>query len=351
MPRIFDIIEWADPSKKELVHRIPERGSGDFRTGSQLIVRESQAAVFYRDGKALDTFEAGRHMITTANIPLLTGLIGLAFKGDTPFKAEVYFVNTGDFLDQKWGTQTPIALRDAEIGRIRLTARGSYSMQISDPQTFVTRIVAGRATYSTRDITNYLRNMIVLKITDLLGEVMKSKSFFDLPALMEEISAGTRAKVREDFESLGIALKGFYVEAISPTEKTAEAIDEAAAIGAIGDMQKYVQKKAADAMAAAATQQGGAGSLTGAGVGLGAGVGMGAALAQTIASSMQPQQPQQKAAEPTISCPKCGTANPVAAKFCNSCGTQLKGSMACPKCGAENTPGSKFCNNCGQTLG
>ena len=348
MPRIFDIIEWADPSKKELVHRIPERGSGDFRTGSQLIVRESQAAVFYRDGKALDTFEAGRHMITTANIPLLTGLIGLAFKGDTPFKAEVYFVNTGDFLDQKWGTQTPVAVRDSEIGRVRLIARGTYSMQISDPQTFVVRIVAGRGYYSTRDITNYLRSIIILKLTDLLGETMKEKSVFDLPALMEEISAGARAKTREDFEALGIGLKALYVEAISPTEQTAKAIDEAAAIGAIGNMQSYVQYKAAQAMTTAAAQSGEAGGLTGAGVGLGAGVGMGAALAQTVASSMQPQQ---KAAEPTVSCPKCGTANPVAAKFCNNCGTQLKGSVACPKCGAENTPGSKFCNNCGQTLG
>jgi len=348
MARIFDIIEWADPNRKDLVHRVPERGSGDFRIGSQLIVRESQAAVFYRDGKALDTFEAGRHTITTANIPLLTKLVGLAFKGETPFKAEVYFVNTGDFLDQKWGTQTPISLRDSEIGRVRLVARGTYSMYISDPQTFVVRIVAGRGYYSTRDITNYLRSIIVLKLTDLLGETMKTKSMFDLPPLMEEISAATRAKIRENFEALGITIKGFYVEAISPTEKTAEAIDAAAAIGAIGNMQSYVQYQAAQAMTTAAAQGGAAGGLAGAGVGLGAGVGMGAAMAQTIASSMQPQQ---VAKEATISCPKCGTANPVGAKFCNTCGTKLGGGVTCPKCGAENTPGAKFCNNCGQGLG
>jgi len=314
--------------------------------------RFSVDRLFYRDGKALDTFEAGRHTITTANIPLLTKLVGLAFKGETPFKAEVYFVNTGDFLDQKWGTQTPISLRDSEIGRVRLVARGTYSMYISDPQTFVVRIVAGRGYYSTRDITNYLRSIIVLKLTDLLGETMKTKSMFDLPPLMEEISAATRAKIRENFEALGITIKGFYVEAISPTEKTAEAIDAAAAIGAIGNMQSYVQYQAAQAMTAAAAQGGAAGGLAGAGVGLGAGVGMGAAMAQTIASSMQPQtQPQQVAKEATISCPKCGTANPVGAKFCNTCGTKLGGGVTCPKCGAENTPGAKFCNNCGQGLG
>ena len=354
MARIFDIIEWADPNRQDLVHRVPERGSGDFRTGSQLIVRESQAAVFYRDGKALDTFEAGRHTITTANIPLLTGLIGLAFKGDTPFKAEVYFVNTGDFLDQKWGTQTPISLRDSEIGRVRLVARGTYSIYISDPQTFVVRIVAGRGYYSTRDITNYLRSIIILKLTDLLGETMKTKSMFDLPPLMEEISAATRAKIREDFEALGITIKGFYVEAISPTEKTAEAIDAAAAIGAIGNMQSFVQYKAAEAMTTAAAQGGTAGGLAGAGVGLGAGVGMGAAMAQTIASAMQPQtqpQTQQVAKEATVSCPSCSTANPVGATFCNNCGTKLGGGVTCPKCAAENAPGAKFCNNCGQGLG
>lgn len=351
MPRVFDIIEWADPSPKELVHRVPERGSGDFRIGSQLIVRESQAAVFYRDGKALDTFGAGRHTITTGNIPLLVNLVGLAFKGETPFKAEVYFVNTGDFLDQKWGTQTPIALRDSEIGRVRLVARGTYSMYISDPQTFAVRIVAGRGYYSTRDITNYLRSIIVLKLTDLLGETMKSKSMFDLPPLMEELSAATRVKVREDFEALGISLKAFYVEAISPTEKTAQAIDEAGAIGAIGNMQSFVQYKAAQAMTTAAEQGGTAGGLAGAGVGLGAGVGMGAAMAQTIATAMQPgAQPQQAANEATVSCPKCGTANPANAKFCNSCGGQLQGSVACSKCGAQNAPGAKFCNGCGQAL-
>jgi membrane protease subunit (stomatin/prohibitin family) len=225
-------------------------------------------------------------------------------------------------------------------------------MYISDPQTFVVRIVAGRGYYSTRDITNYLRSIIVLKLTDLLGETMKTKSMFDLPPLMEEISAATRAKIREDFEALGIAIKGFYVEAISPTEKTAAAIDDAAAIGAIGNMQSFVQYKAAQAMTTAAEQGGAAGGLAGAGVGLGAGVGMGAAMAQTIAASMQPHtQPQQVAKEATISCPKCGTANPVGAQFCNNCGTKLGGGVTCPKCGAENLPGAKFCNNCGQGLG
>ncbi len=347
MARIFDVIEYLDPSGREIVHRIPERGSGDFRLGSQLIVRESQAAVFFRDGKALDTFGPGRHTISTNNIPLLTGLLSIPFGGETPFKAEVYFVNMQEFIDQKWGTPEPIALRDQELGLVRLRAFGTYSMQVGDAQLFVNKIVGTQGIYETTQITGFLRRMITSKLVDLLGETQTS--LFDLPRLYEELGAGVKAKGQEDFASMGITLKVLYVGAISPTEETAKAIDERAAMGAIGDMQAYLQFKAARAMGDAATAGGEAGTLAGAGVGLGAGVGMGAAMAGAISQAMQPGQQQAPAA--TIVCPKCGTANPAEAKFCNSCGTKLTGTVKCPKCGTENPAGAKFCSNCGAELG
>jgi len=141
MARIFDIVEFFDETGRQMVHRVPEHGSGDFRLGSQVIVRESQEAVFFRDGKAMDTFGPGRHTISTANIPLLTRLIGIPFSGETPFKAEVYFVNLREFLEQKWGTPEAITLRDSELGMVRLRAFGTYSMQINDSQLFVNKIV------------------------------------------------------------------------------------------------------------------------------------------------------------------------------------------------------------------
>jgi membrane protease subunit (stomatin/prohibitin family) len=353
MPRVFDVIEYLDPSGRELVHRIPESGSGDFRLGSQLIVRESQEAVFFRDGKALDTFGPGRHTVSTANIPLLVGLISMPFGGETPFKAEVYFVNMKDFLDLKWGTPEPIALRDSELGLVRIRSFGTYSMQVADPQLFVNKIVGAQGLYDTTQITNYLRGIIVSKMVDLIGET--TASLFDMPRLYEEFGAGVRAKAQEDFANVGLMLKTIYVMSIGPTEETSKAIDERAQMGAIGDMQAYLQFKAARAMGDAATSSGEAGTLTGAGVGLGAGVGVGAAMAGAITEAMKPgkEKAAQTAAEAaTVACPKCGTANPAGAKFCNNCGTKLTPDMIkCPNCGHENPAGSKFCSDCGTKLG
>jgi len=338
MPRIFDIIEWFDPTGREMVHRVPEWGSGDFRLGSQLIVRESQAAVFFRDGKALDTFGPGRHTLETANIPLLVNLIGLAFSGETPFKAEVYFVNLREFLDQKWGTPEPIALRDRELGMVRLRAFGTYSMQVKDPQLFVNKIVGTQGLYNTADISGFLRGIIVSRLTDLLGT--SGKSLFDLPRMYDELSAATKAKVRDDFAALGLDLKTFYVQSISPTEETQKAIDERAAMGAIGNLQAYIQFKAAQALGQAAQAGGG---VAGAGVGLGAGVGMGAIIADALRQAMGPTAA-------TRLCPSCSAQIPANAKFCTQCGAKIGEELICPNCKADVAPGSRFCHNCGTPI-
>jgi excisionase family DNA binding protein len=294
MPRILDVIEAPNQGLNDMVARVPDYGSGDFRIGSQVIVRENQTAVFFRDGKALDSFGPGRHTITTANIPLLTRLVGAVFSGQTPFKAEVYFVNMRDFLDMRWGTPEPIAMRDKDLGLARLRAFGSYSMAITDPQMFVSKIVGTQGMFQTNQIQDYLRGIIVSRLTDLLGTT--KAGLFDLPGLFDEMSAAIRVQVAEDFAALGIVLKQMFIQSINTTEETQKAIDERAAMGAIGDMQRYLQFKAARAMGDAA-QGGEAGSTTGAGVGLGAGLGMGAGMAgmisQAMGSAMQGQQAQQ----------------------------------------------------------
>jgi len=288
MARVFDIIEFVDETGSEMVHRIPERGSGDFRIGSQLIVRESQAAVFFRDGQALDTFGPGRHTITTANIPLLANVIGKAFSGETPFKAEVYFVSLREFTDLKWGTPTPITIKDSELGMARVQARGTYGLQIMDPQVFVNKIVGTQGLYRTANIQDFLRSMILTKLADLVGEM--GESVIEIAAMTEEIVAAIRAKAAEEFAARGVTLTSVYAEYIGPTEETAKAIDERASMGAIGDMQAYLQFQAARGMRDAAQQSGG---TAGAGVGLGAGVGMGAAMAQMMSQSMQQPAEQQ----------------------------------------------------------
>jgi membrane protease subunit (stomatin/prohibitin family) len=292
MARIFDIVEFMDETGGEMVHRIPPRGSGDFRIGSQVIVRESQAAVFFRDGNALDVLDPGRHTITTANIPLLVDLVGKAFSGETPFKAEVYFVSLREFTDLKWGTPTPITIKDPILRMARVQARGSYAMEITEPQLFVNKIVGTQGIYRTNDIQSFFRSMILTKLTDLIGEM--GKSVIELAGMAEELTMSVRAKTDEEFAARGVTLTSVYVEHIGPTEETARAIDEAASMGAIGDMSAYLQFQTARGIRDASQQPGSGGAGTGAQ--LGAGLGMGMTMAQMMAQSMQ--QPQAAPAAP-----------------------------------------------------
>jgi excisionase family DNA binding protein len=277
MARIFDVVENPDEMRDEIVHRIPDSGAGDFRIGSQVIVREAQNAVFFRDGKALDTFSAGRHTISTANIPLLIDLLGTAFKGRSPFTAEVYFVSMREFVDQKWGTPQPILVRNPgmALGVALLQGYGTYSFQIFDAQQFVTQVVGTAGIYSTKEIQGRLRSMLLSKLQDLLGETTSAKTVPELIGLVEELGAGVRAKAQDDFKALGLTLKSFYIESLKPSDKSAE---ELRAMGML-DMATYTQLQAADAMRDAAQNPSGGAGLT---AGIGAGMGIGDALSDAI---------------------------------------------------------------------
>ena len=303
MARILDVIEYPDISSNDIVRRFPESGPGDFRIGSQLIVREGQVAVFFRDGKALDAFGPGRHTITTANIPLLANLVRRVFSGNNPFTAEVYFVNTRDLIDQRWGTPEPITLRDEVLRMVRIRAHGTYNMQVGEPQLFLNQVVGARGYYTTKDITEYLRSIIINRLTDVLGENVKS--ILDLPAMFEEFSAAARIKLRDDFAALGLSLKQLYILSVSPTEETSAAIDEAASMGAIGDMDRYMKYKAARAIGDAAQAPGGEAAGT---AQMGMGLAAGMAAAKMITESMAPSQGQ--AQQPAA--PAAAPADPVA---------------------------------------
>ncbi len=315
MARIIDVIEAPNQGPSDIVVRVPQTGAGDFRLGSQVIVRESQTAVFFRDGKALDTFDAGRHTITTANLPLLSGLIGLATSGKTPFTAEVYFVNRRDFLDMKWGTPEPISLRDPDLGLARLRAFGSYAMAVSDPQMFVAKIVGTQGLYQLSQIQNYLRGIIISKLTDVMGE--SKKGLFDMAGLMEELSAAVRAKVADEFKLLGLQLKQFFVESVSPTEETQQAIDKRAAMGAVG-AKSFIEYQTGMAIGGVGqgAAQGGGGGAAETGLGLGAGIGMGAGMAGLMAQAMQQATAAQQpaAAAPAPAAPPANPQTPAEIK-------------------------------------
>ncbi len=293
MPRIIDVVEFIDESGREIVHREPQSGPGDFRLGSQVIVRQSQTAVFFRDGQALDLFGPGRHTLDTMNIPILASLIGLVTSGRTPFPAEVVFVNMRQFIDQKWGTPEPILVRDQAFGMVRLRAFGSYAFQVADPRHFVNAIVGQQGVFTTNAVQDYLRSMIVQRFTDIIGGL--HQSVLDMAGQYSELSTHARSYLAGDFRALGLTLSAFYTNAITPTEDTQKAIDERSSMGALGDLDQYMKFKAARAMGDAANNPAGGAST---GVGLGAGIGLGAGLAGMMNQAMQPNAAPASAPQP-----------------------------------------------------
>jgi len=291
MARVFDVVEYPSEMADELVHRFPETGVADLRFGSQVIVRESQAAVFFRDGRALDVLGPGRHTITTANVPLLTDLLGKLFGDRTPFTAEIYFVSMREFADRKWGTPQPIIVRNTGVGLgiALLQGFGTYSFQVTDPQQFVTQIVGQLGAYRTSDIENRLRTMLLSRLQDLLGETTTQKNVLDLIGLTDELGAGVRAKAQDDFLAIGLLLKSFYIGNLKPSDKSAKELREMGML----DMQTYTQLQAADAMRDAAQNPSGGAGLT---AGTGAGMGIGNVLSGSLAGMTQGQSQTQPTA-------------------------------------------------------
>jgi len=285
MARIFDVIEYPSEMADEIVHRFPEEGIGDYRIGSQLIVREAQRAVFFRDGNALDVFGPGRHTLTTANIPLLVNWIGKLFNDRTPFPAEVYFVSMKEFANRKWGTPQPIIVRNPGMGLgvALLQGFGSYSFQIRDPQQFVTQIVGTQGAYRTTEIEDRLRTMLLSKLQDVLGETAAKNSIPEMIGLTEELGAAVRAKAQDDFDAIGMTLKSFYVGNLKPSDKSAQELRDMGML----DMATYTQLQAADAMRDAAQNPSGGAGLT---AGIGAGMGIGNLMQQATSGAMQQGQ-------------------------------------------------------------
>ena len=348
---IIDLIEFPNEASGDIVRRVPEVGSGEFRLGSQLVVRESQRAVFFRDGKALDVFGPGRHTLSTNNLPLLTGLIGLPFGGKSPFTAEVYFVSMREFTDMKWGTSQPTVYRDTELGMVRLRAFGTYSMRVRDPQVLVNQVVGARGAYTTASIEDFLRSVIITEFTDILADVQTS--ILDLAKMAKEVGDATRAALADDFARLGFELTSFQVQAITPPEDVQRRIDERSGMAALGDMRTYTQFQTAQAIRDAAQNPGAGGDATSAGLGMGAGMGMGAAMAGAMRDAFR-QEPEgsdrpSASAPATTTCPNCKSTIPAGSRFCPECGTNLQ-QVVCPKCQTANPPGSRFCTNCGEKL-
>jgi membrane protease subunit (stomatin/prohibitin family) len=332
-------LEWFDETGKELVHRLPEKGSGEIKFGAQLTVRESQAGVFFYKGKAVEAFGPGRHTLKTGNIPILTKIASLPWAMTSPLRAEVYFVNLKIFTNLKWGTRDPVAFKDAELGLIRLRAFGVFNLQVVQPVLFINSMVGTQGIYSTEEIEEYLNRVIVSRFNDYMGETIDS--ILNLPAKYDELSLGLAKRLQDDFGHFGLALTHIYLNSITPPPEVQQAIDDRSRMEVFKDMNKLMQMKAAMAMEKASEAED-----SGAGMGMGTGLGlmMPAMFAQYFAGTQGSPQPAQDAA---TACPDCKNEIPIDAKFCPYCGHQQLVIKQCTHCGKNLTARAKFCSRCG----
>ncbi|MDX2115078.1 MAG: SPFH domain-containing protein [Planctomycetota bacterium] len=280
---LIDIVEWLDPTSDTMVHRFDQRPNNEIKHGAKLIVREGQAAVFIDQGKIADVFGPGIYTLDTKNLPILATIKGWKYGFESPFKAEVYFVSTRQFTDLKWGTMNPLMLRDAEFGPIRLRAFGTYVTRVSDPGLFVREIVGTDGTFTADEITGQLRNVIVSRFADILGE--SKIPALDLAANYDELGKFLTGRIGDEFRAKGLELVKLLVENISLPPQVEEALDKRSSMGVIGNLSAYTQFSAAEAMTKAASNPGGDAA---AGIGMGMGFAMAQQMGQAMAGAQAP---------------------------------------------------------------
>jgi membrane protease subunit (stomatin/prohibitin family) len=348
--QFIEVIEWLDDSSDTMLYRFPVRDQ-EIKNGAQLIVRESQGAVFVHEGQIADVFGPGRYSVDGGNTPILSKLGAWKTGFNSPFKSEVYFVNTKQFTDLKWGTSNPVMMRDTDFGMVRLRAFGIYSMRVGDPRALIKEIAGTNARFVTEDIEGQLKRSLVSGFSDALAE--SKIAALDLASNYDELGQIARTKLDPEFKSFGLELTKFIVENISLPQEVEAAMDKRTSMGVIGDVGRYAQFQAADAMRDAAQNTGGG---AGTGAGLGAGFAIGNAMAGAMTDAMKPRAPEPAA--PVVAavggggakCVKCGAQMHPGAKFCNECGAKQEPAK-CTNCQHDLAPGAKFCDDCGTKVG
>lgn len=336
--QLIDVIEWKDSSNNTMVYRYESDGK-EIMMGAQLTVRESQVAVFVNEGKIADVFQPGRYELSTQNMPVMTALKSWKYGFNSPFKAEVYFINTRQFLDLKWGTSNPVMMRDTDFGMIRLRAFGIYSFRVQDPVAFLREVFGTSELFTTEGVEGQVKRTIVSSLSDALAQ--SKIPALDLAANYDELGQFMLNAITPKIAPLGLKLDSFVIENISLPEEVEKAMDRRTSMGVVGDMNRYAQFQSAEAIREAANNPAGGGAS------LGAGMGAGMAMGQMMQNAFQqPQQPaQQQATVPCVSC-----AQPIApgSRFCPQCGApQQKAEPTCKECHQPIAAGAKFCPNCG----
>ena len=315
--QFIDVIAWNEPQDGILAYRYPMQDL-EIQNGGQLTVSESQIAAFVNEGHIADVFGPGLHTLNTRNLPILTDLMNWDKDFESPFKSEVYFFSTRLQIDQKWGTATPITIRDKEFGAVRLRCFGIYSYRIADPRVFFNQVSGTRECYFTADLEGQLRDTILAHMTGAFAT--SNLPFLDLAANQAALGAKIAELVRPVFTSLGLELVQIVVENVSLPDELAKALDQRIGMGIVGDMSRYTQYAAAESLDLAAANSGG-------GAGVGMGLGAGAAVAQVLAASLR-----SSSVVPISAAPVPATA--IATKFCIECGQPIAArARFCAECG------------------
>lgn len=346
--QLLKIIKWDDVSTDTMVYRYPMTDRDEIMNGCQLIVAESQVAMLVSGGQIADVYYPGRHELRTGNMPVLTKLGSWKYGFDSPFKADVYYVNTKQFTNMKWGTASKIPMRDEDFGIVRIGARGTYSYKVQDPALFMREIFGTNKDYSTSSLVEYFKSMVVSNFGKVIGEC--KIPVLDIHAKYIELGENLLSELVDDFEKIGLKICAVYVESVVLPEEVEKAIDSRATIGALGNkIDDFTKVSAAEAMKTAAANP--SGGVAGSGVGLAAGVMMGKVMAESLTNQTTQQASNQTiASNPTNGpvCTNCGVKLNASDNFCSNCGTKVAVKRFCTNCGNEVPAGAKFCPNCGK---
>jgi len=337
-------IDWTDPSQNTIVYKYPMEGR-QIMIGSKLTVRESQVAVFMVKGKIADVFQPGIHTLIVNNLPIISSILAWPRGFKSPFTADVFFVNTKQFTNLKWGTTNPITMRDKDFGSIRIRGYGSFAFKVNDASIFLKEMFGTNSTYTTESLSNYLKSILVSGISDTIAE--SKIGALDLASNLLEFSKVVKEQIKEQIENLGLTLTNLVIENISFPEQVEKAIDTQSSMGVLkNSMDTYVKYKSAEAITEAAKNPG----VAGLGSQLGTGVAIGEMIKDSLKSSSKSNDNETKETKGKF-CPECGAKNNSNAKFCTECGKKFtKIDNTCPNCGEKVEPNAKFCHVCGTKI-
>ena len=367
---IIKVVEYNGPDPHDAFawkYSDKTRASDELSTWTQLVVREAQEAILFKNGQAFDLFTAGRYTLSTNNIPLLSAFINLPYGGESPFKAEVWFVNKLYSLDVKWGTPSPIQIQDPRYGVwLPVRSYGQFGIRIADSRQFLLKLVGSLGSFTKENISQFFKGLLITRIKDLVSNYMitERKGILELNAYLNEISYHMEEELRPVLEDYGIELVNFFVNSINVPEDDTVVIQLKNALAKRAEMDilgySYQQQRSFDTLEKAASNEGNGAGLMQAGIGLGMGVGVGGALGQTAAHITKnlSTEGQEKLTEKSKVCSNCGTPFNPDARFCFQCGRKINmcgscghdfpnNAAKCPECGA---PAPALCPQCGHTI-